>query len=400
MAERMNNEKKKLKVIIIDPWGINASGEYLNGLIYGMQKQAELTVFTNACFKQKAGREHRIYKVFFAKSEKMREGRARTFVRGMEYLFSYMSVLKYIRKYGNCDVIHINWLLMYRLDRFLMLMLKKHCKKLVYTAHNVIPHVGGEKHIKSLKHIYHTADRIIVHGREIKKEFDRIFPEYAAKVYIQKHGADLMPCTSFELAGIPAEIREKVEKYKAKFIFIGYLYYNKGADRLIPIWAGMPSDVLLIIAGKIKGKYEELEKFRSQVEHMDNILLIDRFVSDNLANYLISQSDLILLPYRHASMSGVVFTAADFQKPVWATQAGAVMEYLDSKNDYIIANDDRKMRHSLHAIARNFSGEEMKQRGICHAEHIRESCSWDIVTQKLYQECYMKDNMEMDKTCV
>ena len=41
------------RVLLIDPWGINNTSEYLNGLIYGLSELVELTVFTNTYFELK-----------------------------------------------------------------------------------------------------------------------------------------------------------------------------------------------------------------------------------------------------------------------------------------------------------------------------------------------------------
>lgn len=380
---------KKIKVLLIDPWGINASGEYLNGLIYGLSKYVELTVFTNVHFELKTDAKCKIYKLFFKKSEGMKVGRKRKIIRGLEYILSYHKILKYLRKKEKYDIIHINWLLMYKVDIYILLLLKKHCNKLVYTAHNVLPHINGDRYIKSLGKIYHIVDKIVLHGEGIKKEFLTIFPRYGEKVYVQKHGADLFPSTAFNLENIPLIVQEKLKKYKSKSLYIGYMYFNKGVDRLISMWRKMPTDSLLIIAGKINSNYEELENQRDVIERTDNILFIDRFIPDEMANYLLSQSDLILLPYRHASMSGVVFTAADFSKPVWATDVGAIKEYLDKENDFIVENDEDKMLYSLQKILQNLSTNEMQKRGAAHNKYIKKFCSWDCIMQKLYDECYL-----------
>lgn len=382
--------KTAKKVLLIDPWGVNASGEYLNGLIYGLSQKAELTVFTNTYFKFKTNADCKLYKIFFARSENMKDGIKRKAVRGLEYMTAYSEILKYLKKHSDFDIIHINWLLMYKLDIHLLPMLKKHCKKLVYTAHNVLPHMNGERHIHLLSRIYKIADVIILHGEGIKKEFDRYFPECTGKVYIQKHGADLFSNTAYDIEKIDPEIVRKLNGWNIKFIYLGYMYYNKGTDRLVSIWNEMPSNVLLIMAGKINGVYEKLEKQREIIRSMDNILFLDYFIPDNLANYLISQSDLVLVPYRHASMSGVVFTAADFAKPVWATDTGAMKEYLDEDSDFLVENNIESMKTSLKNIAREFSAEEMKKRGVSHNKHITSHCSWITITKKLYNECYIK----------
>ena len=60
----------KKKVVLIDPWGIASTSEYLNGLIYGLSSLVDLTVFTNYYFQLKIPSNVEIKRVFFKNTEK------------------------------------------------------------------------------------------------------------------------------------------------------------------------------------------------------------------------------------------------------------------------------------------------------------------------------------------
>ena len=387
----METRKPTMKVILIDPWGTANTADYLNGLIYGLNPLVDLTVFTNKYFLQKINMNCTIKKLFFKKSENMLIGPLRKLVRGTEYIFAYIYIIRFLKISKNCDIVHINWLLIYNFDIIFLRSIKKYTKKLVYTAHNVVPHRDSKKYIKKLKVVYGLFDRIILHGESIKNEFLSLYPEFFDKLYIQKHGCNLFPSTNFSMSEIEYKIRSKVENYNRIFICFGGIFYNKGFDRVISVWDQEYEDTLLIIAGKRIGKYLELDLLKHKINALSNILFLDYFVDENTLNYLINKSNLIILPYRHASMSGVIFTACDFKKTVLCTEVGALSEYLEPGIDsFLVPNSDEALKYAILDIHKNYSNERLNVMGSNLNSNIRAKCSWDVVASGLIENCYCK----------
>lgn len=377
------------KVLLIDPWGIANTSEYLNGLIYGLNGKVSLIVFTNKYFILKVPSDAEIHKIFFGKSEKMKHGMARTIIRGIEYYISYRHIFRYLRKNGKMDVIHINWLLKYKMDNLFIKKMRNYTKKIVYTAHNVIPHINGEDSINILNEIYNQMDTIILHGNAIKKEFETYFPQYVRKIYIQKHGCNINPNITYEEKKISTDIVNKVNEFERVYIFFGNIFFNKGIDRIVKIWKTDWNDTLLIIAGRRSGKYKELEELNEKINESNNILFLDKFVDNNTLNYLITKSCVILLPYRHASMSGVVFTAADFSKTIMSTDVGAISEYLNNGVDsFVVENDDLSIGRALEKI-RNTDLNTLRDMGENLKKDISQICSWRTIGDKIIREVYL-----------
>lgn len=377
------------KVVLIDPWGIANTSEYLNGLIYGLSPLVDLTVFTNYYFQLEISSRADIKRIFFKNTEKMKQGTFRKCFRGIEYIWGYRRIINYLKRQESVDIIHINWLLSYKLDIHFLKELKKYTNKLVYTAHNVIPHINGENSILVLKQIYSMCDRIVLHGESIKNEFNKYFREYGDKIFVQKHGSNLIPNIGYNEKSVLESIKLKVEAYQKKYIFFGRIFYNKGADRLISAWNKNWNDTLLIIAGHVDDNYAEFEAIRKLIEKQDNILLLDEYVDENTLNYLISKSEIILLPYRHASMSGVIFTAADFNKTVLCTRVGALPEYLEDEEDsFIVDNTEESIHQKLNFIHDNVSCEDLQEMGKKLSMNIQNECAWTNVAYKLVIECY------------
>ena len=379
-----------MKVLLIDPWGTKNTSDYLNGLAYGLSKHTELTLATNFYYEKKTNANYLVLPIFFKKSENAKNSLFRKIIRGFEYLFAYKKIMNLIKKNGY-DFIHINWLLNYKQDIFFLKKIKKRFNtKIVYTAHNVLPHTNGEKYLKSLKAIYSIVDRIVLHGLEIKDEFQRYFPSLINKIYIQKHGCNLIPNIYFDKDKIDSAIIEKIEKFDRKFIFFGRIFYNKGIDRVANYWLKNEVDALLIIAGGLFSEFPEYEKLIPELEKKENVLILNEFVDDNLLNYLIYSSDMILLPYRHASMSGVVFTAADFKKTILFTDCGSIKEYLKPGVDsFVCENNDECLNKAL-AVATSESKEKLISMGKNLSSNINTSCEWGNVASLLIEECYLK----------
>ena len=387
----MKTTKNGLEVILIDPWGTANTSEYLNGLIYGLAPITHLKVFTNHYFKLKTPSRATIHYVFFRFTEKIPHNIFRKALRGIEYIIGYHKIIKFLRKNGSVDIIHINWLLNYKLDILFLRELKKYTKKIVYTAHNVLPHINGKKSLAQLKKVYSLCDQIILHGENIRNEFEKYFPTESHKIYIQKHGCNLHPDISYDEKEIEDGLKCKVNLFEKRYIFFGRIFWNKGLDRLVSAWHDDWNDTLLIIAGKIDDYYPELNQYREQIANATNILLLDEYVEDNTLNYLIDKSDIIVLPYRHASMSGVVFTAADFKKTILCTDVGALPEYLCNNDDsFIVDNTDAAIRIKLNYIHDYISKEQLLKMGVNLSINITSKYSWNIVADKLLAECYLK----------
>lgn len=388
-----------MKVLIIDPWGIKNTADYLDGLIYGLSPLIELTVFCNYYYKKATNSMFNIHPIFFKKSEMMKPGLIRKFTRGLEYFKGYYEIITNLKNCPRFDVIHTNWLLFYKLDIIFLKFLKKHCYKLVYTAHNAIPHIKGNKSIPQLRKIYSIVDNIIVHGQQIEKELAEVFPIAKGKIYIQRHGFLLKKPYIVSLTYEEQSIVKKCEEFNKVLIFFGLIFPSKGIDRVVSLWIDKyrQYNALLIIAGKTITDYPQMEQLKKEIYRTNNILYLNHFVEDSLLNALISKSDIILLPYKHASMSGVVFVAAQFKKTILFTDSGSLNEYLNSGQDSIVCentndgidqgllsviNSDRKLLASM--------GERLQL-------NIQKKCDWKDICKALVESVYINKRIVMEK---
>jgi glycosyltransferase involved in cell wall biosynthesis len=376
--------------MIIDPWATGNVSLYLNGLSSGISNQVDLTLFTNCDYKNSSNKNYKVNPIFFKMSQNMKDSKLRKIIRGIEYIQAYNNIFRELKN-NKYDVVHIQWLLIYKADILFLKKLRKYCNNIVYTAHNVVPHVKGDRYIKDLETIYGLVDKIILHGEGIKKEFIDLFEKYKNKVIIQRHGTYLNQNIGFDVEKVDENIINKTKDYDKVFIFFGHMFFNKGVDRLVHIWLQnfKNTNNLLIIAGKKNGEYKALDKLEPEMGRCENLLYINKYVEDNLLNFLINNSDIILLPYRHASMSGVIFTAAEFKKTVLCTNTGAISEYVvNNDNSFVVNDEDAEFYNALKYISDDVSKETLKEMGERLNSYIINQYSWSNIGNNLIYDAY------------
>jgi len=129
--------------------------------------------------------------------------------------------------------------------------------------------------------------------------------------------------------------------------FFGRLEYYKGFDIFLKLISALDSyvakgEVRVIIAGK--GLVDPT--FKPQNIDLE---LHTGFVDDDLFDSLISETDLILMPYRQASQSGVLMKALSFNIPVIVNDLPELKHYIIPHTTGLVLdlNDDTKWLDKL-----------------------------------------------------
>lgn len=122
------------------------------------------------------------------------------------------------------------------------------------------------------------------------------------------------------------------------FLFYGFIKPYKGLDLLKQAYTILNEKDIhfnLIIAGA--GEDPSLPYFVSN----NNSIVINRFLTDDEMMYLNEISDVVLLPYKTASQSGIIPTSFMFGNPIIATKVGALTESVkDGENGILVKPGD------------------------------------------------------------
>ena len=115
-----------MKILIIDPRCVNASSSYyyVTGLASGLAKRADVTLISvkDCAIPEDSG--YKLKNIFYPLSQKMKRGKFRQALRGIEYILVYLRILLHCT-FNKYDVIQVEWPIVYKIDKTVFKLLKR-----------------------------------------------------------------------------------------------------------------------------------------------------------------------------------------------------------------------------------------------------------------------------------
>lgn len=183
------------------------------------------------------------------------------------------------------------------------------------------------------------------------------------------------------------------ENYKYT-LFFGLIRDYKGLDMLLEAWAAWrPKGRKLLIAGEF---YTSREKYYSLIDQLklnDEIILHDRFISDDDVRYYFSAADCLALPYRTATQSGVTQIAYNFSLPMIVTRVGGLPEIVPDGKVGVVCEPN--VDSITEALKRIYEGDMLSQLRDGFIQE-RKRFSWETMCDKLletYEIAKSKDTL-------
>ena len=255
--------------------------------------------------------------------------------KAISYIASLFKIVRLTHKV-NPDIIHIQWIRLWFVDYLFLKYLRCKKYKVVYTAHNALPHVQKKNDFKHYKKYYKLVDSIITHSQNTKKELVSCFDVDEAKINVIPHGI-LDLSTSANEQNVNSIKTEFVEKYnlKNKIVFssLGLQDFYKGSDLIYDVWLNNfanNKDVFLIIAGSLSDRLREYNT--KEFEKLDNTYVNFARIDNDLFLALLQSTDVLLLPYRKISQSGILLSAINEKIPFLVSEVGGLSESLSIGN--------------------------------------------------------------------
>lgn len=142
--------------------------------------------------------------------------------------------------------------------------------------------------------------------------------------------------------------RSEVRKYfnfsddDKVLLFFGYIRKYKGLDLLIEslkiISETSPQlNFKLLIAGEFYDDKENYLKLIDELKLNDRIKIFDNYIPNEKVKDFFIASDLVVLPYRSATQSGILNLAYGFNLPVVITNVGGLSEFVIPEQTGVIA---------------------------------------------------------------
>lgn len=191
--------------------------------------------------------------------------------------------------------------------------------------HNVVPH--EEKTYDQIlnKYFLKQFDAFITLSETVSQQLTAIIPNAKYKqlfhpVYNQ-FGEAMDQATAFDHLNLP--------KDKKIVLFFGFIRKYKGLDLLIEAIAPFKEEVHLVIAGE---SYEDFNKYKTLLQSnnfsSNHYSHFDGYISDDKVRALFSAANLLALPYKKATQSGIAAIAKSFNLPMLITPVGELPKEL------------------------------------------------------------------------
>lgn len=209
----------------------------------------------------------------------------------------------------------------------------------VMTVHDPLPHSGegGWRTALSRRLNYRYVDRFILQAR------------WGVEPFSIQHRVD-RDRIDVSLLGVCDALRDWCGPVPGRVgaarrptvLFFGRMSPYKGIDVLVdaaPLIAGQVSHARVIVAGGPIAGYTP--PVSASLPNGGSLEVIARRVPTDEAGRLLCEADVVVLPYRDASQSGVVLSAFAFGVPVVATRVGGLPEYVrDGENGLLVSPGD------------------------------------------------------------
>jgi len=211
--------------------------------------------------------------------------------------------------------------------------------KVLYICDNVIPHEHrpGDRFLP--RFALKRGDAFVVQSDQVERDLLSLLPRARCRK---------VPHPVYEIFGetIPkAEARTRlgIPVDKPVILFFGYIRPYKGLMTLLDALPHVAAslDLTTLIVGEF---YEDPAPYRDRIAALGlggRLKLAAEYVPNEEVSMYFSAADLLVLPYRSATQSGIIQIAYNFDRPVIATNVGGLPEVvIHGRTGLIVPPDD------------------------------------------------------------
>jgi glycosyltransferase involved in cell wall biosynthesis len=208
------------------------------------------------------------------------------------------------------DVVHVQTDVVPGIDHLVLRVIARR-RPVVITAHDPVPQEGGERELADQAKRWRVADAVIIHGHEPLPVVESRAPNTPVHV---------IP-VDFRIGG-PSVPRSEARRRlglsdQPTALLLGQLRPYKGIGLLAEVWpkvaAALPDARLLLVGEPYECR--EIE----ELEHVDGVDLRRGFVPEEQLDWWAAAADVLVLPYRYGSHSGVLHRGLAAGTPVLAS---------------------------------------------------------------------------------
>jgi glycosyltransferase involved in cell wall biosynthesis len=256
----------------------------------------------------------------------------------------HLGDMRRLRGELDADVVHYQWLSVPTLDARL---LPPHRPR-VMTAHYILPPQPSRRQISTARTVFGRMDAVVAHSEHGAARLRGEVGVDPDRIRVIPHGA-------FDyLTGLPEErpLPEELEGADGPVIlFFGLLRPYKGLDTLLEAFRQV-SGAELWIVGNPRMDLAPLRPLAAAAP--GRVRFVTRFVVDAEIPAIFRRADLVVLPYRDAEHSGVLYTGLAFGKPLVLSSVGGFPEVATTGAARLVAPaDPTGLAHTLNELVAN-----------------------------------------------
>lgn len=192
-------------------------------------------------------------------------------------------------------------------------------------CHNVVPHESMPLAGPLSRFFLRRQDLLAVHSTPSAAEADRMGPR-VLKLFHPLYDQYLS-------TGLPRERAREVlgiEPGETALLFFGLVREYKGFDLLLDACSLLPESCRVIAAG---------ENYTGKSFTSPRLMWKNEFIPDREVGTWFNAADIVVLPYRSASQSGIAQIALSFRKPLVVTPVGGLPEVVEHGVTGTVAGD-------------------------------------------------------------
>lgn len=249
------------------------------------------------------------------------------------------------------------------------------------TIHDVLPHYPNPWSLREFKWYYQQFDRLIVHSESAKSEIRNI--GVTRPILVVPHGV-------YDLFRLTSPARDCARSYfpglsKEDFVvlFFGHLEPRKGLLELLET-AKYMTNVKFLIAGSndLARHGHRYTRALEEARKWGNVIVRDSRIPFEEVERFFAASNLVALPYREGTTSGVLKLAIAFGLPVVATRVGDLPAEMPVGAGVLIDSNEKTAASLADAIAKVRADEP----SFCTAmQSASNRCGWEIIARAYYE---------------
>lgn len=290
--------------------------------------------------------------------------------------FSYFRTVREIRRWKPDLLIMRYWMPFFAPSLgYVGRRLRRYCR-VIAIVDNLIPH---ERHFFDrplTSYFAGAADGFIALSDAVKKDIAALDPDLKCTVIphppYSRFGKRQERATAAETLGL--------DPGKKTLLFFGLIREYKGLDILIDAFGRLDDSYELVIAGEPYGSFRPYEEQIEASPNRERIHAFTSYIKDDDVSTFFSCADVVVLPYRTATQSGISAVSSHFEVPMITTDVGGLKEAIEGTGTGVVVREpDAGMIAG--AIRDFFSGSTVSYTDAIRAE--KEKISWSNFVKKL-----------------